>query len=127
MDCRGRCADCNRQAQVGGPTGGIMRLADKALASLTLTVSLASSAFAATIAGNVQGPDCGPFMGAFVVAANMQNKMTVSVLSDAQGRYRIGNLPAATYAAQITAIGYRSDPRTGNPPTSDQKAAVEFA
>jgi virginiamycin B lyase len=103
-----------------------MRLADKVLASLTLTVSLASSAFAATIAGNVQGPDGKPFMGAFVVAANTQNKMTVSVLSDAQGRYRIGNLPAATYAVQITAIGYRSDPRTDVRLTGDQKASFDF-
>jgi hypothetical protein len=38
----------------------------------------------------------------------MQNKMTVSVLSDAQGRYHIGNLPAATYRVQINAIGFKS-------------------
>ena len=71
-------------------------LADKVLASLALTACLASSAWGATITGNVTGPDGKPFMGAFVVAENVQNKMTVNVLSDQQGRYHIGNLPAAT-------------------------------
>ncbi len=77
-----------------------MRLADKVLVSLTLTVLLGSSAFAATITGKVQGPDGKPFMGAFVVAENTQNKMTVSVLSDQQGRYHIGNLAVRLRAAK---------------------------
>jgi len=104
-----------------------MRLADGVLVSLTLTVALASSAVAATIQGNVQGPDGKPFMGAFVVAENTQNKMTVSVLSDAQGRYRIGNLSAAAYRLRITAIGYNSDPRTDVRLTDDQTASFDFA
>src|SRR5450755_3439900 len=107
-------------------TGGVMRL-DKVLVSLTLTVCLASTAFAATIAGNVRGPDGKPFMGAFVVAENMRNKMTVSVLSNAQGRYHIGDLPAATYRVQINAIGFKSDPRTDVGLTGDQNALFDFA
>jgi virginiamycin B lyase len=103
-----------------------MRL-DKVLVSLTLTVCLASTASAATISGNVRGPDAKPFMGAFVVAENMQNKMTVSVLSNAQGRYRIGNLPAATYRVQINAIGFKSDPRTDVGLSGDQNASFDFA
>ena len=35
------------------------------------------------------------------------------VLSDKQGQYQhFANLPAATYALRIRAIGYNSDPRT---------------
>src|SRR6266567_1191126 len=113
--------------QRAGPKGGVMRLADKVLVSLTLTVALASTAFGATITGSVQGPDGKPFMGAFVVAENTQSKMTVSVLSDQQGRYHIGNLAAATYMVQITAIGYGSDPRTDVRLTGDQQAAFDFA
>ena len=97
------------------------------LVLLVLTASAASTAFAASIAGNVKGPDGKPFMGAFVVAENAQNKMTVSVLSDAQGRYHIANLPAATYTVQITAIGYKSDPHADVQLTDDQKAAFDFA
>src|ERR1700682_3443670 len=104
-----------------------MSLADKVLVSLTLTVCVASSAFGATITGNVTGPDGKPFMGAFVVAENAQNKMTVNVLSDQQGRYHIGGLPAATYTVKITAIGYRGDPRAGVQLTGDQKTSFDFA
>ena len=104
-----------------------MRLADKALVALSLTVLMASSALAATVTGNVTGPDGKPFMGAFIVAENSQNKMTVSVLSDAQGRYHIGNLPAASYNVQITSIGYKSDPRTDVRLAADQSASFDFA
>jgi streptogramin lyase len=104
-----------------------MGLADKLLVSLALTTALASSAFGASITGTVKGPDGNPFMGAFVVAENTQNKMTVNVLSDAQGRYRIGKLPAATYTVKIAAIGYQSDPRADVALTADQKAAFDFA
>jgi len=87
-----------------------MDLAGRVLVSLVPTIFLASTALAATITGNVQGPDGKPFMGAFVVAENTQNKMTVSVLSNAQGRYHIGNLPAATYTVQIRASAIRPIP-----------------
>ena len=103
-----------------------MRLINRSWAALTLTVALASTAFGATITGNVQGPDGQPLMGAFVVAENAQNKMTVSVLSDAQGRYHIGNLPAATYTVQISAIGYKSDPRIDVRLTDDKMASFDF-
>ena len=104
-----------------------MRLAEKLLVSFTLAISLASPALGATIAGSVKGPDGAPFMGAFVVAENTQNRMTVSVLSDQQGRYQIANLPAATYAVRIRAIGYRSDPRRDVQLSGDQKASLDFA
>ncbi|MEA2987851.1 MAG: hypothetical protein QOG83_562, partial [Alphaproteobacteria bacterium] len=104
-----------------------MHFVDKVLVSLTLTVSLASSAWGATITGNVLGPDGKPFMGAFVVAENTQTKMTVNVLSNAQGRYQIGNLPAAIYQVRITAIGYSSDPRSDVRLAGDEKASFDFA
>src|SRR5262245_27200618 len=99
---------------------------NKALLSVLATASLASPSLAATITGSVTGPDGKPFMGAFVVAENPQTKMTVSVLSNAQGRYRIGNLPAATYKVQISAVGYKSEPRTDVRLTADDKAAFDF-
>src|SRR6267154_2067201 len=77
----------------------------KVLACVVLIFSLGSLTFAATITGTVKGPDGAPFMGAFVVAENSENKMTVSVLSDKQGHYHIANLPPATYTVRIRAIG----------------------
>src|SRR5260221_7625510 len=113
-------------------TSADRRSADRSLVPLSLSVCaltafLASSAFAATITGSVTGPDGKPFMGAFVIAENTQNKMTVNVLSDQQGRYHIGKLPAATYTVKIAAIGYQGDPRTGVQLTEDQKASFDFA
>src|SRR5215467_5940332 len=104
-----------------------MRLIENGLLAVALTVPLASTALGATITGSVTGPDGKLFMGAFVVAENPQTKMSVSVLSSPQGRYYIGNLPAATYTVKISAIGYSSDPRTGVTLTADHKASFDFA
>jgi len=103
-----------------------MRIVDT-LRPLTLTLFLAAPAIAATITGTVKGPDGKPFMAAFVIAENTQNKVTVSVLSDAQGRYEISDLPAATYLLRTRAIGYQSDSRTGVQLTGAQKTSFDFA
>ena len=103
-----------------------MHFATKTLLSLTLSL-LASAASAATVTGTVTGPDGKPLMGAFVVAENAQTKMTVSVLSNQNGRYHIGNLPAATYKLRITAIGYKGEPRNDVQLAADQKTAFDFA
>src|SRR5262249_9110731 len=63
----------------------------------------------------------------FVVAENTQTKMTVNVLSNGQGQYRISNLPAASYKVSITAIGYGSDPRNEVPLAADQTVSFDFA
>src|SRR5439155_27322294 len=104
-----------------------LQLANKALFSFTLTALLSSAASAATITGNVLGPDGKPFMGAFVVAENTQTRMSVSVLSNEQGRYHIGNLPAATYKLRINAIGYNSEPRTDLRLSDEQNTSFDFA
>ena len=66
-------------------------------------------------------------MGVFVVAENAQSKMTVTVLSDAQGHYHISNLPAATYSVQISAVGYKRDPHNNVQLTAAQKLSCDFA
>src|SRR3954470_17971927 len=104
-----------------------MRFAGRILASLLTTVSRASLASAATITGNVKGPDGKPFMGAFVIAENPQARMSVNVLSDAEGRYHINNLPDATYTLRIRAIGHASDPREKVTLAGDQNASFDFA
>jgi hypothetical protein len=86
-----------------------------------------SGADAATINGTVTGPDGKPFRGAFVQARHLATKMTVSVLSDAAGRYRIENLPAGDYRLQLRAIGFTADPTSGIALTADQNLAQDFA
>src|ERR1039458_6239475 len=104
-----------------------MRSITRIVAVVSSVLAFSSFGHAATVTGTVKGPDGAPFMGAFVIAENSQNKMSVSVLSDKQGHYHCANLPAATYAVRIRAIGYNSDPRTGVHLSGDQKATFDFA
>jgi virginiamycin B lyase len=104
-----------------------MRSIGKSLVFVALAAAAASPVFAASITGSVKGTDGKPFVGAFVVAENTANKMTVTVLSDAQGRYHINNLPAATYSVQVTSIGYKADPHNGVALAADAKASFDFA
>src|ERR1700730_14879765 len=87
----------------------------------------ASYADAATMTGTVTGPDGTGFRAAFVRASPAGLHMTVSVLSDNEGRYTIENLPAGDYRVQIRAIGYKADTQRGVKLTDDQKAAFDFA
>src|SRR5882757_236822 len=92
------------------------------------SVLLATSvADAATISGTVTAPDGAPMRAAFVQARNAQLKMTVSVLSDNQGRYVVENLPAGEYRVSIRALGFTSDAKSGLKLTADQNAAQDFA
>jgi len=72
---------------------------------------LASGAWGEVVSGTVRDPGGAPFQGAFVQARHLEAKMTYSVLSDRQGRYRIQNLPPGNYDVQVKAAGFRSDPR----------------
>ena len=104
-----------------------MRSKGKLLTLVIAVVLLRSVCYSATVTGTVKAPDGAPFMGAFVEARNTKAKMTVNVLSDGQGRYRIEQLPAGEYRLQIRAVGYRADSRTGVNLTADQRAAFNFA
>ena len=87
----------------------------------------ASSADAATLTGTVTGPDGAPFRAAFVQARNAGLKMTVSVLSDNQGKYVVENLPAGDYRLTIRAVGFKADAKSGVKLTADQNATQDFA
>src|ERR1700688_1559906 len=81
----------------------------------------------ATLTGTVKGVDGAPFQGAFVEAQNVKTKITVIVLSDSQGRYRIPDLGAGDYRMQIRAVGYRADPRNAVTLAADQNASMDFS
>ena len=91
------------------------------------TVLLGSACYSATITGTVNGVDGAPFQGAFVEAQNSETKITVIVLSDSQGHYRIPNLSAGDYRVFIRAVGYRADPRNSVSLTAEQNASLDFA
>ena len=90
-------------------------------------IVVGSSAYAGTISGTVKDPDGAPFKGAFVEAQNTQNKITMAVLSDAQGHYRAANLAAGDYTVTIKSVGYKADARSGINLGANQNASADFA
>src|ERR1041385_7008749 len=66
-----------------------------------------------TISGTVKNSEGAPFRGAFIRARNVKTAMTINVLADGQGRYRVQNLPSGDYEIRATAIGYKDDVRSG--------------
>jgi virginiamycin B lyase len=99
----------------------------RALGFVFLFASFSYGASVGTISGTVKGPDGSPFKGAFVRAQNEKSKVTVSVLSDKQGEYRIQNLTAGKYQVRATAVGYKSDPRSGVAVDGAQAVSLDFA
>src|SRR3979490_678696 len=90
-----------------------MRPATKVLGLVGLILSFASLTYGATLSGIVKGPDGKSFKGAFVAAQNLESRITVNVLSDKDGRYRVENLPEGQYKLMGRAAGYRFRPGTG--------------
>jgi virginiamycin B lyase len=88
---------------------------------------LVPTSYAGTLMGAVKGPDGTPFEGAFVEAQNTKTKITVSVLSSEDGKYRVENLPAGSYQLKTRAIGYKADPQNGVTLAAGQKASYNFA
>src|SRR5258707_14535418 len=104
-----------------------MRVQTKVFVMLSVIIFLSASCSVATITGTVNGADASPFQGAFVEAQNAKTRITVIVLSDTQGRYRIPDLAAGDYRVFIKAVGYRADPRNPVTLAADQNASLDFA
>src|SRR5258706_15723338 len=102
-----------------------MRVQTKVFALLGVIIFLSAACYGATISGTVNGADGAPFQGAFVEAQNAKTKITVIVLSDSQGRYRIPDLSAGGYRVQIKAVGYRADPRNSVTLSADQGVSFD--
>ena len=78
---------------------------------VSLLASMAYAASGETISGTVKDPSSAPYKGAFVrLQSAANNKITISVLSDKQGRYRFENLSPGGYSMWVSATGYKSDP-----------------
>src|ERR1700730_5705006 len=99
----------------------------KLVAFAILLAVFSSYVHAATVTGSVKGPDSAPFEGAFVQAINAKTHISLSVLSDKQGRYRVENLPAGEYQMRVRAVGFKSEPHNGVNLTADQNISFEFA
>jgi streptogramin lyase len=76
--------------------------------SVGAAVSSGRAQPSAAIAGRVTSMQEGPMEGVLVSARRADSTITVTVVSDAQGRYRfpVDRLQPATYALRIRAVGY---------------------
>src|SRR5262249_60883479 len=115
------------QQTTSKPGGMSMRAITRLMLGVGSLIATMSGADAATITGTVTGPDGKPFRGAFVQARNLKTKVTVSVLSDNAGKYRVENLPAGDYRLQMRAIGYKADPKSGITLAPDQTLTHDLA
>ncbi|HVZ60924.1 MAG TPA: carboxypeptidase regulatory-like domain-containing protein [Terriglobales bacterium] len=104
-----------------------MKLFFRFLPIAVLIGAVSAPCFSATITGSVKGPEGSPFRGAFVQAQNVKTRISVLVLSNDQGHYRVENLPAGEYRMQIRAIGYSANPQTGVKLADAQNASFDFA
>ena len=98
--------------------------------AFAITILFASFAYAApggVISGTVKGPDGSVYKGAFVRAQSTKTKITVNVLSDRNGAYRIQNLEPGEYQVTAAAVGYKSDSRTGVKVDAEQSVSLDFA
>src|SRR5262249_29884917 len=77
--------------------------------------------------GTVTGPDNGPFRGAFVQARNAKTRITVSVLSGTDGRYRIEDLPAGDYRVSVKAGGFKGESKSGVALAAGENLSQDFA
>jgi hypothetical protein len=83
-----------------------------ALAALLLVFALAGSALAQTdvttsrISGTVEGTDKAPLPGVTVEATNKDTGLKLLNVTDAQGFYRILNLPTGNYSLSATLDGF---------------------
>src|SRR5258708_27708344 len=97
------------------------------LGFIVFAAALTAPADAATITGSVKGPDGAPLRGAFVQARHAGLKMTVSALTDNQGRYVAENLPERDYRLQVREVGFKADIKAGVKLTADEDAGFDFA
>ena len=79
--------------------------------SMALAILFVSVAHAETISGTVKDANGAPLRGVFVRArSESKSRITSSVLSDRQGRYRFENVSPGGYQVWAAAVGYKNDP-----------------
>lgn len=104
-----------------------MKSIGRSMGLVILFASLSYGASGGMISGTVKGADGEPFKGAFVEVRNEKGQITVSVLSDRQGGYRIQNLTPGEYRVLARAVGYKSDMRSDVKVEVEQPVSLDFA
>ena len=89
-----------------------MRFGKRLLAALALcliTVASAAAQQAGTITGRVTDTETGAALGnASIEVVSPGGRVVATGVTDAQGNYRIGNVPAGTYSLVFMLVGYQT-------------------
>src|SRR3979409_390908 len=88
--------------------GGVAVLVAIAVGAALAVSPTGRAQASAAIAGRVTSVEEGPMEGVLVSAKRAPSTITVTVVSDAQGRYRFpsAKLPPGAYTLRIRAVGY---------------------
>src|SRR5947209_11443125 len=86
--------------------------------------SVGAADFAGSVEGVVKSASGQALAGAYVKLINPERRLTFMVVSQAQGRYTMNNLPPGDYPVQAIGNGFQSKPRpvaltAGKPATAD--------
>jgi streptogramin lyase len=100
-------------------------IASLRLLALLAGASMATAAFSSTISGVVRDPAGKPTANVFVTANNGARKMSVTVLTDSAGRYRINDLFPGQYDMRARKIGF-NDGVSGNLALTERDATAEL-
>ncbi len=79
-----------------------------------------------SIQGIVKNASGEPVSGAFVKLKNPDSRLTFMVISQAQGRYTVSNLPAGKYEVQGVGGDFQSEMSTPVEVTAERPAAVDL-
>ena len=78
------------------------------LAAVFCTLPLPAAAYTGSVQGVVKSSSGAPLSGAFVKLRNPEKRLTIMVVSQAQGRYSAKNLPPGKYVVQGVGNGFQS-------------------
>jgi len=81
----------------------------------------------ATISGTGTDSSGGALVGAKMVATNAETSASQSSVSDAQGRYKIPDLPIGTYGVQASLTGFETVARKGITLTVGAQIVLDFS
>src|SRR3984893_10758749 len=100
------------------------RIAIAAVALIASVHAMRAADFAGSVQGVVKSASGEALSGAYVKLINSERRLTFMVVTQAQGRYTMNNLPPGDYTVQGIGNGFQSQPApvaltAGKPATAD--------
>lgn len=108
-------------------TKPIVSLAIVALFAVLFSRASHAQDRAGTMRGVVKDAKGAPVAGAFVKLKNGERRLTFMIVSQAQGRYSVSNLPSGSYVAQAIGGDFQSEPSAPVDVADGKSATADLA